>query len=156
LEAECGIAAESRQKAESWKAGRAGGKIMKGATVLLAKRLARDLRKRPTPAESLLWEELRSRRFLGKKFLRQHPLFFEYNGKPSFFITDLYCHQHRLVLEIDGKSHDYQKEYDELRTHVINSLAISVVRFKNEEIVRNMKGALKQLKEILGAPGSER
>jgi very-short-patch-repair endonuclease len=124
-------------------------KPMNKTTVQLAKELARELRKRQTPAEAVLWEQLRNRKFLGKKFLRQHPLFFEYNGNPSFFITDFYCHEYRLAIEIDGKSHDYQKDYDELRTHVINNTGISVVRFKNEEIGRNLVQVFGQLKEIM-------
>ncbi len=99
-----------------------------------AKQLTRDLRKRQTVAEQTLWRELRQRELLGKKFLRQHPIFFDYQGRDAFFIADFYCHEHRLVIEIDGKSHEYQKEYDEFRTHIINAKGIRVVRFKNEEI----------------------
>jgi very-short-patch-repair endonuclease len=122
---------------------------MNATTVQLAKELSRELRKRQTPAEAFLWEQVRNRRFLGKRFLRQHPLFFQYDDKPSFFILDLYCHEHKLAIEIDGKSHNYQKDSDDLRTHVINNLGISVVRFKNEEIERNVNEVLERLKEIM-------
>jgi very-short-patch-repair endonuclease len=122
---------------------------MNSTTVQLAKEIARELRQRQTPAETLLWEQVRNRRFLGKKFLRQHPLFFQHNDKPSFFILDFYCHEHNLAIEIDGKSHEYQKDYDRLRTHVINNLGVSVVRFKNEEIERSLNGVMERLKEIM-------
>jgi very-short-patch-repair endonuclease len=109
----------------------------------------RELRKRSTPSEENLWTALRNRKFLGKKFLRQHPLFFEYINTPSFFITDFYCSEHKLAIEIDGKSHEYQKDYDELRTHIINALGINVIRFKNEEIDNDLTDVLKRLEDIL-------
>jgi very-short-patch-repair endonuclease len=109
----------------------------------------RELRKRSTPSEEKLWTVLRNRKFLGKKFLRQHPLFFEYVHNPSFFITDFYCDEHKLALEIDGKSHDYQKDYDELRTHIINTLGINVIRFKNDEIENDLPEVLKRLENIM-------
>ncbi|MGA2624784.1 MAG: endonuclease domain-containing protein [Bacteroidota bacterium] len=107
--------------------------------------LGRDLRKRLTQSEQLFWEAVRNKQFMGLKFLRQHPIFFEYINKPAFFIADFYCHQHRLVIEIDGKSHDYQKEYDEFRTFIINNLGIEVFRINNEEIRDDIQGVLKKI-----------
>jgi very-short-patch-repair endonuclease len=117
-----------------------------------AKQLARDLRKRQTAAEKTLWRELRRRELLGKKFLRQHPIFLDYQGREAFFIADFYCHECRLVIEVDGKIHDYQKEYDGLRTHIINALGIKVVRFKNEDIERNVHEMLRRLRSLLTQP----
>jgi len=84
-----------------------------------------------------------------KKFLRQHPIRFEMDGRRRFFIADFYCHEKKLVLEIDGKIHQRQKDYDQLRTHIINTLGIKVIRFKNEEIEVNLELALDRLKEHL-------
>jgi very-short-patch-repair endonuclease len=114
-----------------------------------ATELCRELRKRSTPSEETLWVVLRNRKFLGKKFLHQHPIFFEYINRPSFFIADFYCSEHKLVVEIDGKSHDYQKEYDVLRTHIINALGIKVIRFKNNEIDNDLPDVLKRLENVL-------
>lgn len=50
-----------------------------------------------TAAEKALWEQLRARRFLNLKFRRQHPIF--------DFIADFYCHEHKLIVEVDGKYH---------------------------------------------------
>ena len=110
-----------------------------------AKKLARELRKRQTPGESILWNSVRGKKFRGLKLYRQHPLFFRYNDKESFFIADFYCHELKMVIEIDGKSHDYQKEYDELRTHVINTLGIQVLRFTNKVIETNLESVLNQI-----------
>jgi very-short-patch-repair endonuclease len=114
-----------------------------------AKRLCRQLRRRFTRSEQLFWQAVRGRKMLGKKFLRQFPIFFEYMNKKTFFVADFYCHENRLVVEIDGKSHDYQKEYDALRTHIINSLGIEVVRFPNKEIETDIDEVLKKLRAVL-------
>ena len=96
--------------------------------------LARELRRRSTPAERLLWEELRNRKLNGAKFLRQHPLIYEEDrGRLHFFIADFYCSQHKLVIELDGKIHDYQKDYDRERDIIISKMGLTVVRYKNTE-----------------------
>jgi very-short-patch-repair endonuclease len=122
---------------------------MKKNVVEAAKKLCRDLRRRSTLSERLFWQAVRNRKVLGKKFLRQFPIFFEYTGKETFFIADFYCHESRLVVEIDGKSHDYQKDYDELRTHIINNLGIEVVRFPNKDIETDMNQVLEKLRGLL-------
>ena len=95
---------------------------------------ARNLRKNMTPEETLLWRNLRGRKFHGLKFLRQHPIIYEtINGKPLFFIPDFYCAEKRLIIEIDGKIHDFQKDYDERREEILKNMNMKIVRFKNEE-----------------------
>jgi very-short-patch-repair endonuclease len=106
---------------------------MSYSTAEIAKQTARDLRRRQTTTEGKLWSVLRNRQLLGRKFLRQHPTFFKYQSKKRYFVADLYCHEKKLIVEIDGKIHDFQKEYDELRTYIINSLGIQVIRFKNRK-----------------------
>ena len=122
---------------------------MKKSVAEAAKRLCRYLRRRSTLSEQLFWQAVRNRKVLGKKFLRQFPIFFEYMGEETFFIADFYCHENRLVVEIDGKNHDYQKEYDELRTYIINDLGIEVVRFPNKEIETDVKKVLQKLRAVL-------
>ncbi|MBI4549215.1 MAG: DUF559 domain-containing protein [Ignavibacteriae bacterium] len=63
--------------------------------------------------------------------------------------ADFYSREQHLVLEIDGKSHEYQKDYDELRTEIIKSLGVRVVRFGNEEIERDLPKALEKLEKII-------
>ncbi len=111
----------------------------------IAKRLARELRMRQTVAESLLWAELRNRNFHGKKFVRQHAIFFEYQTGKTFFIADFYCHEEHLVIEIDGPIHNLQQEYDDFRTHLLNGLGLRVVRFRNEEVENNLNEVLNRL-----------
>jgi very-short-patch-repair endonuclease len=112
-------------------------------------KLSRDLRKRSTKGEQLMWEVVRNRNFMGLKFLRQHPIYFDEINKRRFFIADFYCHQYRLVIEMDGKVHDYQKEYDEIRTVIIKNLGIEVFRVKNEEIENNIAEVLFNLRTFI-------
>ncbi len=119
-----------------------------------AKKLSSELRKNPTRSEKIFWAEVRNRKVLGKKFLRQYPIFFLYVNKQRFFVADFYCHEQRIVVEIDGKSHDYQKEYDDLRTHLINNLDVNVVRFKNEEIEKDVHQVSDRLKKEQTHPKS--
>jgi very-short-patch-repair endonuclease len=126
-----------------------GKMSMSQSVVQKAKELCRELRKRSTQSERLFWHAVRNRKVLGKKFLRQYPILFMHIDKKTFFIADFYCHENRLVVEIDGKNHDYQRDYDELRTYIINNLDIEVVRFRNEEIERNISSVLERLRAVL-------
>ena len=114
-----------------------------------AKQACRELRKKSTSSEQLLWQAVRNRKVLGKKFYRQYPIMFKYMDKERFFIADFFCYEPRLVIEIDGKKHDDQKDYDELRTHIINHLGIEVVRFKNDEIEYDLNRVLRILEDLL-------
>jgi len=70
-------------------------------------------------------------------------------GSRRFFVADFYCFENRLVIEIDGGIHDQQKEYDELRTHVINCLGIKVIRFTNEQVLNELSWVLHELRKEL-------
>jgi very-short-patch-repair endonuclease len=102
----------------------------------------RELRQESTEAEKLLWEELRNRKFNGLKFRRQHPL--------DKFIVDFYCNEKKIVLELDGGVHNEKinKEYDEARTAMLAGLNIIVLRFKNEEVINDMQGVLKKIRDV--------
>ena len=111
----------------------------------IAKATARALRRTQTDAEAKLWELLRDRRLQGKKFLRQHPIVFTYGSQKTFFVADFYCHEAKLVIEVDGKTHDYSKAHDEMRSVIINSLGIRVIRFRNEEVKYDTKRVLDRI-----------
>ena len=81
--------------------------------------------------------------------MRQFPLTFEIDGFPRFFVADFYCHEFRLVIEIDGKIHERQKDYDEVRTYIINCLGYKVIRFKNEEVQNNLDSVLVNIEKFL-------
>ena len=79
-------------------------------------RRARELRKRMTPCEKILWERLKGKYLLDYKFRRQHPIY--------KYIVDFYCHQLRLVIEVDGSVHPGAAavEYDSNRTIELEEL----------------------------------
>jgi len=108
------------------------------------KQRARELRQEMTRAEKLLWERLRNRQLAGLKFRRQHPL--------GPFIADFYCAECRLVIEIDGDMHDFQKEQDEQRTRQFEEFGYRVIRFRNEEVESNIELVLKKIFEIYQLP----
>ena len=95
---------------------------MKESIYEIAKQAAQNLRGRQTTPEAMLWSALCDRRFRGRKFYRQHPIPFEYHSQKRFFIADFQCYEDKLVVEIDGKTHGYQKNHDDLRTNIINEL----------------------------------
>ena len=82
------------------------------------KLFARELRKESTKEEKKVWEILRDRRFLNLKFRRQHDI--------EGFIVDFYCHDLRLAIEIDGKVHDRQIDYDNLRQNLIEEKGLTL------------------------------
>ena len=104
------------------------------------KKYAREMRKDSTKAEELLWQELRNKK-LEHKFRRQHAI--------SFYIADFVCLDSNLIIEVDGEIHEFQKEKDEQRTKILNSLGFSVLRFRNEEIFSNLDKVVQIIKSNL-------
>jgi len=95
---------------------------------------SRELRKTQTESEKILWQILRDRKTFGLKFLRQHPILYDFYEKPYYFIADFYCVELKLVIELDGSIHDNRQEFDEQRTLILNEKGLRVVRIKNEEL----------------------
>ena len=114
--------------------------------VEVAKVVCRDLRKNSTKAEKIFWEAVRNKRFIGKKFYRQYPLFYDITGKESFFIADFYCHQEKLVVELDGVIHKYRLKEDKEREQILNYLGLNVIRFRNDEVLNGLDKVLSDLK----------
>jgi very-short-patch-repair endonuclease len=80
---------------------------------------ARRLRRQLTLPEMLLWRLLRlTRREL--RFRKQHPI--------GPFVADFYCPAAKLVIEIDGATHDYRQDADGRRDDYMESLGLSVLR----------------------------
>ncbi|MBM4175885.1 MAG: endonuclease domain-containing protein [Ignavibacteria bacterium] len=114
-----------------------------------AKIVCRELRKNSTKAERIFWEKVRNKQFYGKKFYRQYPIFHDRTGKETFFVADFFCHSDKLIIELDGKYHDYRLQEDSERTEILNDLGLRVIRFSNEEIVENVSSILIKLKSFL-------
>lgn len=101
---------------------------------------ARGLRNRQTPAESLLWDRIRGRR-LGARFRRQHVIL--------GWIADFYCPKARLVIEVDGSSHDDRKAKDAIRDAAMGAIGLMVLRFSNTDVYDRMDWVLDTIRETL-------
>jgi very-short-patch-repair endonuclease len=115
-------------------------------------RTARALRQQMTPEEKMLWRQLRNKRFLNKKFRRQHPIIYGQEGwRKYFYVADFYCAAHRLVVELDGKQHEFpdNKEYDMARNFIMHQLEMKVLRIPNSELKENMSAVLDKIEAAM-------
>ncbi len=111
--------------------------------------ISKQLRREQTKEETELWQHLRNRKLSGLKFHRQHPIEYQYvEGQPFFFIADFYCDEKKLIIEVDGKVHDFQKDYDANRDAILASLDLTTLRIKNEELVEVYE-VLKKIREVV-------
>ncbi|MDZ7624692.1 MAG: DUF559 domain-containing protein [Ignavibacteriaceae bacterium] len=116
--------------------------------VEIAKVICRELRQNLTESEKKLWEAVRNRKLGGKKFYRQYPFFHDMTGKETFFVADFYSHEEKLILELDGKYHQYRLKEDKERTRILNYLGLRVIRFKNEEVINDINGVVMKIKKM--------
>jgi very-short-patch-repair endonuclease len=116
--------------------------IIPGQTVTKEKlQRARELRRDMTPAEKILWQELRGNK-LGVHFRRQQVI--------AGFIVDFYCHKAGLVIEVDGDIHDLQQEEDARREKVLSGMGLRIVRFRNDEVMKNLSAVVGKVRELVG------
>lgn len=100
--------------------------------------LAKYFRQHMTLGERGFWNMVRKNQANGYRFRRQQVI----HG----FVADFYCNQINLVVEIDGGIHEQQKDYDQLRTKIINQYGIKVIRFANQEVIDKSDWVLEKLK----------
>lgn len=100
--------------------------------------MARHMSVNPTPAENYFWSKVCNRSFYGLKFYRQYIVeSANLNGDKCFFIGDFYCHTRKTIIELDGKIHLQQLEYDKLREADLIEMGYKILRFKNEEVLNH-------------------
>jgi very-short-patch-repair endonuclease len=100
---------------------------------------AKELRREMTPAEKVVWKHVKANKLNGLHFRRQQIV----HG----YFADFYCHQHELIVEVDGGIHEFQQEYDAEREEYLIGLGFRIIRFTNEEIERDLKGVLQKIVE---------
>jgi len=105
---------------------------------------ARQLRHEETDAERKLWTQLRAKRFEPIKFRRQFPI--------GDFIVDFCCKDHKLVIELDGGQHNEPAGIakDARRTAELERRGYRVMRFWNNEVLKNIDGVVEMIFETLG------
>ncbi len=80
---------------------------------------------------------------MGLKFRRQMPI-----GR---FIVDFACVELKLIIELDGSQHADHKEYDEIRTVFLESKGYRVIRFWNNQVMKELGGVLKLIEEAVSS-----
>jgi len=111
---------------------------------LVARRMlenAKQLRSQQTDAELRLWYHLRAHRFFGLKFKRQKPI--------GGYIVDFVCMEQRLIVELDGGQHSETLAYDERRDAWLAGQGYRVLRFWNDDVLRDTEGVLEVIRGTL-------
>lgn len=108
----------------------------------ILKHRRKDLRNGSTKEERLLWKYLKKEQ-LGVMFRRQFGI--------GPYIADFYCHKYRLIIELDGAQHYYEKglEYDTVRDNYLKELGYTVLHFSNNEILQSLNGVIMKIKEYI-------
>ena len=96
------------------------------------------LRKNQTKAELVLWQKIKSKK-LEVKFRRQYSI--------ENFIVDFYCHDLKLIIELDGYIHSEEEKIrkDKVRQQFLESLGYKVLRYRNEQIKYELDNVLQNL-----------
>jgi very-short-patch-repair endonuclease len=98
---------------------------------------AKYFRKNMTEAEQVLWQHLRRNQLNGLHFRRQQIIW--------GFIVDFYCHAAGLVIEVDGKIHEQQQEYDIDRDCILTEKGLRVLRVSNDEVMKEIEQVLDRI-----------
>jgi very-short-patch-repair endonuclease len=100
---------------------------------------AKALRNASTPFEVRLWNHISRSQLGGHKFRRQHVI--------DNCIVDFFCPAKGLIVEVDGDTHDSQKDGVRDRRH--DALGYTTIRFTNQDVGNNIGGVLAMLVERL-------
>ena len=100
---------------------------------------AEVLRKKMTEAEKIVWERL-CKNQPGVRIRRQHPIY--------KYIADYYCHELKLVIEIDGGIHlsKENRQYDISRDITLNEFGIQIIRFTNDQVINDIDQIIEEIK----------
>ena len=104
---------------------------------------AKELRQNMTAAEKILWKRLMKRQLNGMHFRRQHPY--------GIYVIDFYCDKANLAVEVDGDIHFFKGEYDIEKTRYLESSGLKVMRFRNEEVEKDIENVIDQILNCVGA-----
>ncbi len=107
------------------------------------KPLAQQMRKEPTLAEQTLWGRIRREQIRGVKFRRQYVI--------DRFIVDFCSLTVRLIIEVDGPTHQYSQAEDAIRQEFLESLGFAVIRFTNLDVLTNIQAVLDQTDQAVFA-----
>jgi very-short-patch-repair endonuclease len=102
---------------------------------------ARRLRRNQTLAEKTLWALVRNRRLDGFRFLRQVAI--------DRYFADFVCEAAKVIVELDGPTHDGREDYDARRTQTLELFGYIVIRFGNERVLADPEGTADDILAVL-------
>ncbi|MBZ9995971.1 MULTISPECIES: endonuclease domain-containing protein [unclassified Mesorhizobium] len=110
---------------------------------------ARKMRKQMTDAELKLWNEIRAHRLMGLSFRRQMPI--------AGYIVDFACPTKKLIIEIDGSQHATAEasELDAVRTAKLEALGWTILRFWNDDVIRDIDNVCQHIVISAGLANAE-
>ena len=106
---------------------------------------AKELRNQASPAERSLWTILSGRKLAGYKFSRQMPV--------GPYFADFLCREAKLIVELDGYSHDTRIEHDRRRDAFLKAEGYDVLRFANGDVTSNLDGIAQTISLALADAG---
>jgi very-short-patch-repair endonuclease len=105
--------------------------------------VARQFRKEPTASEEILWQAIRGRKLDGRRFRRQQPI--------GVFVVDFYCSAEKLIVEVDGPIHELQREHDQQRQELLESLGLKMARVTSKQVETDIDSALALIRQFYTA-----
>ncbi len=106
------------------------------------KQRAKEIRKQGVLSEVLLWAHLKGKKIGGYPFTRQKQI--------GEYIVDFYCSSLKLIIEIDGDSHEGRWCYDINRQHFLESIGLRVIRFNDTDVKRDITAVLVAIQNEIG------
>ena len=105
------------------------------------KERAKDMRQTGNLAETLIWDRLKNKKLCEATFCRQKVI--------GSYIADFCCETKKIVIEIDGSSHDAKIEYDNERDKYLEAAGFEVIRISADDVLNNMIGVVRRLEEVV-------
>ena len=107
------------------------------------KELARQLRNNSTKSEIKLWRHLKGKQLSGYDFHRQKPI--------DNYIIDFFSSKLMIAIELDGYTHGFEEvfERDKKKEQRLNEIGITVLRYRDDDVMNNIEGVLENIKDLL-------
>ena len=105
---------------------------------------ARSLRNNATPAERIVWQQLKQFKAENVHFRRQVPI--------DRFVVDFACHYPKVIVELDGGQHIDAVAYDDSRTTVLKKNGYDLLRFWNADVFEALEGMIDRIRLAVRLP----
>jgi very-short-patch-repair endonuclease len=105
----------------------------------------KELRNNSTYAEVFFWQQIKKGQLEGRKFKRQTSI--------ESYIVDFYCPKEKIVVELDGGVHfnEEARKYDKERTEYLESIGLRVIRFENQDVLKNTEYVMNTIKKLFNS-----